>query len=89
MAAMSSPGYLSSSSQQMPGNVAMFDMAVAMNWIKDYISFFGGNPKNIVTMGQGSGASSAMMMGLSPMTQGRLCRYYIGVRKRNFPTKLK
>lgn len=61
---------MSSAAPQLPGNVAMFDMAVAMNWIKDYISFFGGNPNNIVTMGQGTGASSAMMMGLSPMTQG-------------------
>lgn len=66
---LGSLGYMSTSSQQLPGNVAMFDMAAAMNWIKEYISFFGGNPNNVVTMGQGTGASSAMMMGLSPMTQ--------------------
>lgn len=66
---LGSMGYMSSAAPQLPGNVAMFDMAVAMNWIKEYISFFGGNPNNIVTMGQGTGASSAMMMGLSPMTQ--------------------
>lgn len=66
---LGSLGYMSTSSQQLPGNVAMFDMALAMNWIKEYISFFGGNPKNVNTMGQGTGASSAMMMGLSPMTQ--------------------
>lgn len=63
---------MSSSSAQLPGNVANFDIATAMNWVKEYISFFGGNPNNIVTMGQGSGASTAMMTGLSPMTQGEL-----------------
>ncbi|KAK6633316.1 hypothetical protein RUM44_003917 [Polyplax serrata] len=64
-------GFLSTNDKDLPGNVAMFDLATAAEWVKDYIEFFGGDPANIVPMGQGSGASSAVFMGLSNVTQGR------------------
>lgn len=34
-------------------------MSTAIRWIYEYIQFFGGDPKQIVVMGQGSGASAA------------------------------
>lgn len=49
----------------------MFDLATAIEWVKNYIEYFGGDPNNIVPMGQGSGASSAVFMGLSNVTQGK------------------
>lgn len=49
----------------MPGNNGMFDMILAIDWVKDYIHFFGGNPKKIIAFGHGTGASSAMMLSLS------------------------
>lgn len=49
----------------MPGNNGMFDMVLAIDWVKDYIHFFGGNPKKIIAFGHGTGASSAMMLSLS------------------------
>lgn len=49
----------------------MFDLATAIDWVKNYIEFFGGDPQNIVPTGQGSGASSAVFMGLSNVTQSK------------------
>jgi len=49
----------------LPGNNAMLDMVLAVNWVKDYIHFFGGNPNKIVAFGHGTGASCAMMLSLS------------------------
>lgn len=34
-------------------------MATALRWVYEYIHFFGGDPKQIVVMGQGSGAQAA------------------------------
>ena len=63
-------GFLSAGAKELPGNAGMFDMALALEWIKDYITFFGGNPNKITVFGQGTGASSAILLTLSQMTQG-------------------
>ncbi|XP_046742892.1 pyrethroid hydrolase Ces2a isoform X2 [Diprion similis] len=66
---LGSLGFLSTGSKDLPGNNGMFDMILAVNWIKDYIEFFGGDPRKIVAFGQGTGASAAMMLSLSKLTQ--------------------
>lgn len=60
-------GILGDGSKEFGGNVAMFDMHAALQWVKEYISFFGGDPSQIKVMGHGSGASSAMYVTSSPM----------------------
>lgn len=40
-------------------------MILAVDWVRDYIHFFGGNSNKIVAFGHGTGASSAMMLSLS------------------------
>lgn len=45
--------------REFSGNAALFDMAAALRWVHEYIKFFGGNPKRITVMGQGSGATAA------------------------------
>ena len=64
-------GFLSAGVQELPGNAGLFDMALALEWIKDYINFFGGAPKKITIFGQGTGASSAILLSLSHITQGK------------------
>ncbi|EZA50950.1 Neuroligin-4, X-linked [Ooceraea biroi] len=58
-------GFLSTGTPELPGNNGMFDMILAVDWVKDYIQFFGGNPNKVVAFGHGTGASSAMMLSLS------------------------
>lgn len=66
------PGFLSTGTPEMPGNNGMFDMILAIDWVKDYIHFFGGNPKKIVAFGHGTGASSAMMLSLSKFCESNV-----------------
>jgi carboxylesterase type B len=65
-------GFLSAGVKELPGNVGLFDMALALEWIRDYIKFFGGTPNKITVFGQGTGASSAILLSLSQLTQGKL-----------------
>ncbi|XP_017770157.1 PREDICTED: carboxylesterase 4A-like isoform X2 [Nicrophorus vespilloides] len=63
-------GFLSTATPELPGNAALWDMAVAVQWVRNYIGFFGGNPHRIAVMGQGTGASSALMLALTTIAQG-------------------
>lgn len=67
---LGSLGFLSGGTHEMPGNAALWDMALAVQWVRNYIGFFGGNPFKIVVMGQGSGASSALLVALSSIAKG-------------------
>lgn len=47
------------------GNVGQLDLMVALRWIKDNISVFGGDPSNVMVFGQsGGGAKIATLMGM-------------------------
>lgn len=60
-------GILGDGSKEFGGNVAMFDMNAALQWVTEYIKFFGGDPKQIKVVGHGSGAQSAMYLSTAPM----------------------
>lgn len=77
------PGFLSTGTQEMPGNNGMFDMVLAIDWVKDYIHFFGGDSNKIVAFGHGTGASSAMMLSLSKFCESnRDCIIHCAANKR-------
>jgi carboxylesterase type B len=65
-------GFLSAGVKELPGNAGLFDMALALEWIRDYISFFGGSPNRVTVFGQGTGASSAVLLSLSQITHGSI-----------------
>ncbi|KAJ8923666.1 hypothetical protein NQ315_010246 [Exocentrus adspersus] len=43
---------------EAPGNFGLMDQQAAMQWVKNNIKLFGGNPDNICLMGYGAGATS-------------------------------
>ena len=53
-----------------PGNQGMLDQVLALKWIQNHISAFGGNPRNVTIMGESAGAMSAMLHLISPLSQG-------------------
>ena len=53
---VASLGFLFAGTEDAPGNAGLFDQLMALQWIKDNIAQFGGNPENITLFGQASGA---------------------------------
>ncbi|MBQ3107684.1 MAG: carboxylesterase family protein, partial [Firmicutes bacterium] len=56
------------------GNYGLYDQLTAIQWVKDNISAFGGDPENITIMGQSAGAMSVQQHCLSPLSEGMFQR---------------
>ncbi|XP_054284366.1 carboxylic ester hydrolase [Macrosteles quadrilineatus] len=67
---LGSLGFLSAGREELPGNAGLFDILASLDYTRRYIQFFGGDPSRIIPAGQGTGASVAMMLGLSQFSKG-------------------
>ncbi|MGZ5926107.1 MAG: carboxylesterase/lipase family protein, partial [Rhizomicrobium sp.] len=56
------------------GNVGMLDIVAALNWVKDNIAAFGGNPNNVTIFGQSGGGSKVTTAMAMPQAAGRFHR---------------
>uniref|UniRef100_A0A0K0ENL3 COesterase domain-containing protein n=1 Tax=Strongyloides stercoralis TaxID=6248 RepID=A0A0K0ENL3_STRER len=63
-------GFLSTGDEVLPGNVGLWDMIMALKWVKTNAHVFGGDPNNIMLSGHGSGAAAASLLAISPKTEG-------------------
>ncbi len=52
------------------GNMGLQDMVVALQWVRDHIAAFGGDPDNVTVMGQSAGAHAIMCLLTMWNTQG-------------------
>ncbi len=52
------------------GNYGLFDQLTAVQWVRDNIASFGGDPECITIMGQSAGAISVQQHCMSPLTDG-------------------
>ncbi len=67
------------------GNYGLYDQMTAIQWVKDNIAAFGGDPENITIMGQSAGAASVQLQATSPLSGG--CSFAAGrwLRRRSVP----
>jgi len=63
-------GFLSTETASAPGNYGMMDQVAAMQWVKQNIEAFSGDPGSITIMGQQAGGASVHYHMLSPLTRG-------------------
>ncbi|XP_038211363.1 venom carboxylesterase-6-like [Zerene cesonia] len=63
-------GFLCLGVPDAPGNAGLKDVIQGLQWIKNNIAGFGGNPNNVVLLGHSSGAAIAELITLSPLSQG-------------------
>jgi para-nitrobenzyl esterase len=52
------------------GNVGMLDIVAALEWVRDNITRFGGDPGNVTIMGQSGGGAKVCVLTAMPLAQG-------------------
>jgi len=63
-------GFLCLDTDEAAGNMGMLDMVVALEWVHQYIGYFGGDPNQITIFGESAGSASIGHLVLSPTTNG-------------------
>ncbi|GBM76695.1 Acetylcholinesterase-1 [Araneus ventricosus] len=63
-------GFLTSDSEDAQGNVGMYDMVMALQWVNDNIESFGGDKKRITLFGESAGSVAVSLLCISPLTSG-------------------
>lgn len=71
-------GYLSTLTEAMPGNVALSDIRMALEWIQKYIRSFNGNPDQVTLLGQSGGATLIHALSLSGKVLHMIIRNILG-----------
>ncbi|XP_005100992.1 liver carboxylesterase 1F [Aplysia californica] len=69
-------GFLSTEDQSGPGNFGLWDMTLALKWVKDNIAPFGGDPNDVTISGESAGGSAVGYLSISPHTKGLFSKAY-------------
>lgn len=59
-------GFLSTNTEEIPGNAGQLDAILALKFVKENIEYFGGDPNQITIFGQSSGAAMVSALVISP-----------------------
>lgn len=66
---VSSLGFLSTLTEDAPGNVGLLDQRMALRWVKNNIANFGGNPEEVTLMGRFTGSMSVSIHITTPLKE--------------------
>ncbi|XP_055530491.1 glutactin-like [Wyeomyia smithii] len=70
-------GFLSTLSETIPGNAGILDIIMAVEWVRNYIADFGGDPQMITLFGQSAGAAAISALLYSPLVSHYLFQQVI------------
>ncbi len=64
------PALAASSPSKTSGNYGLMDQILALQWVKNNISRFGGDPENVMVFGESAGAVNTSLLLTSPLSKG-------------------
>jgi len=67
---LSTLGFLSLGTEEVPGNMGMLDQVAALRWVQENIASFGGDPAKVTIFGQSAGSMSCSYHLYSPISRG-------------------
>ena len=70
-------GWLTTGDREAPGNYGLQDQILALRWVQDHITQFGGDPDLVTLAGMSAGGASVSYLLLSPQTDGLFHRAVI------------
>jgi para-nitrobenzyl esterase len=82
------PDLTRESDRNASGNYGLLDQIAALQWIRDNIAAFGGDPSCVTFSGQSAGAMSVHALVLSPLAKGLIHRAVAESGQLNSPRKL-
>ncbi|EDV58380.1 esterase E4 [Drosophila erecta] len=63
-------GFLSTNSSEAKGNFGFLDQLMALEWVRDHITHFGGDPELVTIFGMSAGAMAVSLHLASPLSAG-------------------
>jgi len=62
-------GFMCLPDDEIAGNMGLLDQNLALKWVHDHITYFGGDPDRVTIMGESAGSASVTYHMLSPLSQ--------------------
>ncbi|XP_022079595.1 uncharacterized protein LOC110973232 [Acanthaster planci] len=78
-------GFFSTGDDSAPGNYGLWDQRLALQWVKDNIANFGGDPDQITIFGESAGGWSVTLQMISPLNSNNLFQRVIAESGVVFP----
>ncbi|QDV82159.1 carboxylesterase/lipase family protein [Planctomycetes bacterium TBK1r] len=67
---MTHPALSAESPRGSSGNYAILDQIAALEWVRDNIANFGGDPENVTIFGESAGGTSIYLLTATPLSKG-------------------
>ena len=64
-------GFMCLASDESAGNQGLLDQVMGLEWVRDNIAYFGGDPNKVTIFGQSAGGASVTHLMMSPLAEVR------------------